>query len=133
MERKLVLGLATVLGLSILGNGYILLDSGDKLPVNLARGQIEVQGDAKSALATAVVVSGGTDKLTCKRGVIANHPDRVYCADGKRVGFLLDEQTAEDMADEVRSKLGEIVSDEATIIVEDGKVYVTALGAVLAK
>ena len=77
----ILLGLGTALGISIIGNGIILLDSGQTQTVQIVKGSIELTSTAKSALSTKMLEEG-IDKLTCARGVISNRLDKLYCSEG---------------------------------------------------
>ena len=129
MNKKLILGLSTALGLSIIGNGIFLLDSGQSSPDQLVAGSVELSGGSKSPLVAAINQSGASGEVICERGVISNMPDRTYCTDGKTAGFILTVQAAAALVSETESKLPGMVSDSLTLQIDEvGKLYVSSKG-----
>lgn len=51
------------------------------------------------AIEAKAKMAGAKGAVTCKHGVISNHPDRVYCTDGGTAGFLLSDDEAAELGE----------------------------------
>lgn len=112
---KTKIALAVAVAALTAGQLYLLVDGKpvqvDVLPNEPLAAAVEIKGAAAAVIADAYVQAGAAGDLVCQRGVISNHPDRIYCTDGRTAGFLL--------PPEVESA----VASSAAVRVEGGKVY----------
>ena len=122
------LTLAALLAASLAGNVY-LGDKGSYSQVVLVDGapsRAELTGGAAAPLADALAEAEATEAVTCKRGYLSNQPEALYCSDGVRVGFLVDESAAAALEDEASEKAGGS-SDGVRVEVDGGKVYASGV------
>lgn len=76
---------AMVVGLAGGVAGGLLVRPGADADATYSRNMVEIDSPE---LAMAMT-EAGAESIECNRGVISNHPDRVYCTDHGTAGFLL--------------------------------------------
>ena len=92
-------------------------------------GTVQLVGAAAAPFVTKAVEAGAAGAIECKRAVISNHPDRVYCTDGKTAGWLIGNTLALALLNEVKSKLPSVTADEVRLSIDqDSKLWATKIG-----
>lgn len=133
MDKKFIFGAGTALGLTLGASGFVFVENEQPIAAQEAVLLEEITGDSKNEITAKITESGASSDIVCKQGVISNHPDKTYCTDGKTAGFLLTEESAALLKEEVEDKAPELVAEAVTIKNEEGKLYIEAKGIVEVK
>lgn len=116
MDRLKIL-ITTVAGLSLVGNGVLMFDSGESVPVVVV-GDVPAEAvelkEAAPVLIDKVATTGSVRPFKCEPD--PSRRGEIWCFDGVDSSFYLDQQTAIDLVAEVKG-------ERVAIAIVDGKVY----------
>lgn len=87
VKDKKNVALAVLLAAALASNAYLLRRA--DLAIVESAPAVELTGEAKASLVTAMTQAAASGPIVCERGVISDLPDRVYCKDGGTAGFLI--------------------------------------------
>lgn len=122
--------LATLFALSAAGNLYGVY-KGTTYQLTIAEAgpdSVELTGAAVAPFVAKAQEAGASGQIECRRGVISNHPTRVYCTDGKTAGWLIGMTMAQALLAEVRDKIPGVTADEVFLLTDaDGRLWASKI------
>lgn|SRR3990167_2548435 len=119
MRERIKLSIATIVGLAA-GSTMTAMVGGVTVdlvpPVQIPADMVRLTGPLARELQTKIEQSEAPDgEVTCRKGIISNHLDRVYCFNGD-AGFLLSVEAS-----------GSDDTLPAVVRLVDGRIYVDEL------
>lgn len=115
------ISLAALLAFAAAGNVYLLMDKQTYVAdvKEAAPTKVELTGEVGETVLAQAQQAGAVGEIKCRRGVISNAPDRLYCTDGKTAGWLVDEDKAVDLEAVAAKQDGDV-----DLVLNGGKIEV---------